>query len=216
MAEPERPWPPGRFSDRDLAGALSDLDAHLSYPAAPHLAQSVRARLEMPPAPRRPAGARGLGLWRNLVLALLALILLAGVTLAASPDIRRAVEKRLGLPGVTIIFMSALPTPSPTIELARALAALGERVTLSQAQAAVSFPLVVPAQPAGAPLSSAPDGIYLAGPSEAGPSGGEVALVYRARPGLPDTGLGVGALVMELRGSLIPHFFGKMVGPGTR
>jgi hypothetical protein len=46
--------------------------------------------------------------------------------------------------------------------------------------------------------------------------GGEVALAYSPRPGIPlvkQTGLGV--LVTEFRGDLNPGFMGKSLGPGT-
>jgi hypothetical protein len=44
-----------------------------------------------------------------------------------------------------------------------------------------------------------------------------VSLVYRPRPDLPaDPNTGVGALVVEMRGSLTEFTFMKGLGPGTR
>src|SRR6202022_3664369 len=83
---------------------------------------------------------------------------------------------------------------------------LGRRTTMADAQSRVSFTIAVPAD------LGAPDAVYVV----SGIPGGEVALAYSPRPGIPlvkQTGLGV--LVTEFRGDLIPGFIGKSLGPGT-
>jgi hypothetical protein len=61
----------------------------------------------------------------------------------------------------------------------------------------------VPADP------GAPDGVYV----RSGLPGGELSLVYRARPGLPRThNTRLGLLVSEFRGDLSPGYMAKIVG----
>ena len=46
--------------------------------------------------------------------------------------------------------------------------------------------------------------------------GGELSLAYRPRPGLPEaTATGLGLLVSEFRGDLVPEFVGKLAGEAT-
>ena len=60
-----------------------------------------------------------------------------------------------------------------------------------------------------------PDEVYLQPPPDR-PSGGEVTLVYSARPGISAAGeTGVGVLITEARGAMNSQYFGKMIGPDT-
>ncbi|HEX2680665.1 MAG TPA: hypothetical protein VHQ03_05180, partial [Candidatus Dormibacteraeota bacterium] len=73
----------------------------------------------------------------------------------------------------------------------------------------LAWKVVVPAS------LGAPNEVYLQLPPD-GPTGGEVTLVYAARPGISESGTtGVGVLVTEARGAVDENFFGKMLGPGT-
>jgi hypothetical protein len=73
----------------------------------------------------------------------------------------------------------------------------------------LSWKIVVP------PALGQPDEVYLALTPD-GPSGGEVTLVYRSRPGIPQSSqTGISVLVTEARGAVDEQFFGKTVGPGT-
>src|SRR5207244_12857881 len=83
---------------------------------------------------------------------------------------------------------------------------LGRRTTMADAQSTVSFPIAVPSS------LGTPDAVYV----DSGLPGGEVALAYMPRPGIPlvkQTGLGV--LITEFRGDLIPGFITKSLGEGT-
>ena len=201
-------------SDADLERALADLGRRLDYPPSPDLSGVVRDRLAAGPL-RSPGRGAFSVTRRSLAWAALALVLLAGGVLLLSPEARSAVAERLGLPGVTITHIPDIPPvpvtsePSSTGPAGDGLG-LGTPVrTLAEAQSQVTYPVLVPM------LSDLgdPDAVYLA----PRPPGGHVALVYRARPGLPTTNeAGVGLLFTQFRGTLEPTFFGKGLPPGTR
>jgi hypothetical protein len=99
------------------------------------------------------------------------------------------------------------PTALPTSTAVGAALGLGDLVSLAEAQRRVDFPISTPT------ALGRPDELYVASP----PAGGEVALVYHPRPGLPpSTDTGVGLLLTEFRASIAADFFGKGLGPGTR
>ena len=225
------------MSDADLERALADLGRQLDFPPTPDLSGAVRARLLAQPARRRGWGALQAtrpSLWRSLAWAALALVLLACGLIALSPEARRAVAERLGLPGVTIQYLrppasvvtpatatpvpgwlapSVPPQPPPTALLSTPTIdrlGLGERLPrLADAGARVTYPVLAPTLPELA----GPDEVYLS----TLPAGGQVALVYQARPGLPAAAeTGVGLLFTQFRGSLQPEFFGKGLPSGTR
>ena len=225
---------------RDVEQTLLQIGRELEWPETPDLAASVTATLrataagvaEHPPpgAERRlrepeadkvdgrragehrrlRAGGprlvlRGLlpprGLRRALVLALVSLLVLSGAVFAAVPGVRDAVLEFIGLQGATVEQREEqdLPTPPPIEPLD-----LGTRTTLEDATERLAFDPLVPADPGD------PDGVYV---SDRAP-GGELSLVYRPREGLPrarTTGLGL--LVTEIRGDLVPDLFGKLAGP---
>ena len=190
-----------RMSDTELEAALRDLGAKFPYPLTPNLSASVRSRLLAPSS--RPSFALP---WRSLRvgLAVGALLIVTVLAATADPGIRSAVAHFFNVQGVTVTRQpSALPSPT-----ARPLH-LGRPVSLSEAQSAVSFKIALPTDPA----LGQPDGIYL----DQTVPGGEVALVYRARPGMPAVPqTGVAVLVTEFSGKLNPQYLDKMLGPGTQ
>lgn len=184
--------------DRDLDRALADLAGFLAYPPTPDIAAGVRRRLASQPA--RPRPFAGL-LQRRLAVALLVLIALAAGILAASPEARTAIAERLGLRGVQIQQGPVAPTP------AGGGRNLGQPMTVDQVRARVAYPVLVPA------ALGDPDEVYLLDI----PAGGQVALVYHPRPGLPEaTSTGVGLLLTEFQGTVSGGVIGKGLDSGTR
>jgi len=161
--------------------------------------------------------------------------MLVGALLVVSPDVRRAVADRLGVPGISIEFVTptptapltptlpatpapagtpATPTPpaTPTLLATPASIAerlgLGKRVTLDVARASVGFPVQLPSSPDLGP----PDEVYLGTP----PVGGQVSLVWLPRPGLPESaGTGVGLLITQFQAGLDYDFAKKIATGGT-
>ncbi len=73
----------------------------------------------------------------------------------------------------------------------------------------MAFPVLLPVDPA----FGEPDEVYVGEP----PPGGQIALVWRARPGLPPAAeSGVGALMTQFRGDTEAGLMSKSLGPGTR
>ena len=191
----------------ELERTLTRLGGELDWPQTPDLAPRVREQLrqaQQAPARRRrrlgdllpPAGLR-----RSLVLALVALLLLAGTVFAAVPSVRDAVLEFFGLQGATVERVERLPTPPPERPLD-----LGTRTTLDDAPARLAFDPLVPSDP------GEPDGVYVRRMLP----GGMLSLTYRPRSGLPrarTTKLGL--LVTEFRGDINPDFLGKMAGQFT-
>src|SRR6185295_13415294 len=84
---------------------------------------------------------------------------------------------------------------------------LGDRLTLAEARAGVSFTVHDPQSALGAP-----DAVYLGRP----PPSGQVSYVYAPRAGLPaTTDPAVGALVTQFKADLETEFFQKILGPDT-
>jgi hypothetical protein len=224
----ERSGPPGEL---ELEAALVDLGRHLAYPSTPDLAAHVRRGLAQRPVRRRSFWAAIGPLQRRVAVAVLALVVaVAGAVLAISPEARTAVADRLGLRGVQIREIPAVPTPppaaTPTVIVAPPLAPtaspvaaspartigprlnLGQPSTLSQVRAQVTFTVLVPA------ALGPPDEVYLLD----APSGGQVALVYYPRPDLPQAHTtSVGVLLTEFQGDI--HSSGaisKGLPPGSK
>ena len=185
----------------DLAGLelqLSRLGAELEWPAAPNVTPAVRLRI----AKRQPRFDR-----RWLMAAVATIVVVAAI--AAYPPSRDAVASWINLHTFfrTVPHLET-PTPLPPGPLGRRLG-LGEQTSLANARAALKWPVLVPVS------LGAPDEVYLQPPPDR-PAGGEVTLVYSARPGLPAAGqTGVGVLITEARGNIDSQFFGKIIGPGT-
>ncbi len=181
----------------ELELALVDLGRHLDYPPTPDLATAARMRIAARPAPaRRPLWPRR----RHLVLAFAILAVAIGAAFAVPPA-RTAILDWLGLKGVTVKRVSTLPEAPVAADLA-----LGERITLEEAQRRVDFDVLVPE------LLGPPDEVWVAGTG----AGGRVALVYLPEEGLPESAnTGVGLLLVEQRGAVATELIGKLAGSGT-
>ncbi len=198
------PWWP---DDQALERALRDLGSELDYPAL-DVAASVRRRLEMSPAPLSMRRARRRP--RRVVALLLAAMFAAtGGVLAVSPAARAALSRWLALPGVLFVRQSAPPLTSPTPAPVGTALALGQRLTLSAARARLPYRILLPSLPG----LTVPDEVYAGTP----PHSGQVALIYRARPGLPRAPhTRVGLLLTEFRGSFSqPPVMVKFLQAGT-
>ena len=190
-----------RITDVELERALRDLGPRYPYPPTPNLASRVRGRITVQPV----APSRRLELWRDprrLALVAAVLLVLLGAAAVANPATRDAIAHFFHVRGVIVNReASPLPSFSPVTPLN-----LGRRTTLTDAQSRVKFTIAVPAE------LGAPDAVYIV--TEV--PGGEVELAYTPRPGIPlvkQTGLGV--LITEFRGDLVPGFIGKSLGEGT-
>lgn len=188
----------------ELERALTQLGREIEWPETPDLTVNLRARLASAAEPQRrrrrllpPAGFR-----RALALALIALLVLAGGVFAAVPSVRDAVLEFFGLQGATVERREQLPPRPATSRLE-----LGERASLSEAEKALGFKPHVPRDPGD------PDRTFV----KRDVPGGELSLAYRARPGLPEAkATGLGLLVSEFRGDLVPEYVGKLAPEATR
>jgi hypothetical protein len=195
--------------DPRLEAALRDVGRRLAYPPTPPLAFAVRVRLTTTPVPAWPWTPWFSSASRRFALGTLAtaLLVIAGGLLSA--DVRTAVAERLGLRGINITYVPSMPSaadrPAPqTMRLA-----LGSPMTLDEARTRIARPILVPSLP---DLAS-PDEVYVSDV----PAGGQVALLYDPRPGIPASPeTGVGLLLTQFDGSLLRGQFGKGLGPGTR
>jgi len=194
MADPR--W----LTDIELERALRELGPRYPYPPTPNLAAAVRRRIVARPM----APVRRLALWRDprrLALAAAVVLVLAGAAALINPTTRDAIAHFFHVPGVIVSRVSPVPSLSPVTPLN-----LGRRTTMADAQSAVSFTIAVPSS------LGTPDAIYV----DTEVPGGEVALAYAPRPGIPlvkQTELGV--LITEFRGDLVPGFLTKEAGPST-
>ena len=112
----------------ELERALLSLGRELDVPAAPDLVPSVLRALGAPAARRRPR--------RRLVLALAVLALAALLATLAIPDARSGLLRFLQIGGERIELVDELPEVQPEPAELDLDAALGERVSLGEAQAA--------------------------------------------------------------------------------
>jgi hypothetical protein len=161
--------------------------AELSVEWPPTPDVAARVRARVKTEPAR----RGLRLRPAFALPLALLVLAVG-GVAAVPSARSAVLRWLGIEGVRIERVPVAPTPAPS---ATGLD-LGERTTLAPAT-------LVPS------ALGPPDAVYAAGE--------RVTLVYRPRPGLPESEhSGVGALLSQFPGRTNVGFIRKFAGPDTR
>jgi hypothetical protein len=224
----DRPMP---MTDTDLEAALRDLARALAPTPAPQLAAAVRSRVEGlgVPAPslRRRLDSliprRGRPLRRGLVLALAALLVLAGLAAAIG----------FGLPGLRIVILGpgaaatptanptaappsspgTGPTATPTSQPIESLG-LGDRVDPGAADAAAGRHVLLPTlSELGRPL-----GVFIRGTS---PST-LVSAAYAATSAIPAGsqapiagGTPVAILVMELPGASDARYLQKMLPPGT-
>jgi hypothetical protein len=178
---------------------LTQLGRELDWPPTPDLTQPVIKRLPAPVAPRlrRPLVFR-----RSFVIALAALLVLAGGVFAAVPGVRDAVLEFFGLQGATVERRAELP-PAPRPHPL----GLGDRTTLDAARDELAFDPLVPEE------AGQPDGVFV----DTSVQGGVLSLTYRPRPGLPEArSTRVGLLVTEFRGDINPDYAGKIAGQATR
>ena len=187
---------PERMRDDELETTLRDIGARLDYPAPTAMAVAVEARLR---EPRRRS-------WRGAFApALVTAALFALVLVVASPDARAAAGQFFHLRGIDIFPVPSVPATLPTPKIVFT----GERMTLTEARARLSF---APLVPASGDLGS-PDDVYV---DSVGTSD-RLSLVYRRRDGIPVSAqAGVSALVVEVRGVLDETLIlGKAAAPGT-
>jgi hypothetical protein len=122
----------------ELERRLTQLGRELDYPPTPDLGGAVASRLRAVEPERakavRPRLFPPAGLRRALVLALVALLLLAGTVFAAVPSARDAVLEFFGLQGATVQRIATLPTAPPEQRLD-----LGRRTTLERARDRIAF-----------------------------------------------------------------------------
>ena len=214
-----------RLADADLEAALRGLADAIDWPMAgpaaaggPDLAASVRSRIEAGEAGARPSRPSWRDVWRSwrpvrrvvavAVVTLLALAVLAALAGAAG----------IGLPGLRINLGPAPVSPPPSLSPPPSTGngpsgppgsgmRLGERVALADLDARAGFPVRWPADPAIGP----PDAAYI---DDA--LGGQVTLVWAARPDLPQTlQPGVGLGLSAFRGTVECGFYNKAVSAGT-
>jgi len=180
----------------DLDRRLEDLGQHIAFPPTPDLASPLRRRIMSDQGRTR--------WWRSgyTRLALGAAVLaVLGASALLVPPVRDTIAKFFHVQGVVIERHTVLPSPTPPNALD-----LGTATTLDRARAQVTFPVTLPGS------LGPPTAVYARTP----PPGGEVSLVYLPGQVLPQShSTGVGLLLTEFRGSLVPEFFGKILGPGT-
>ena len=182
----------------DLERRLTRLGRELDWPATPDLAAGVRRGLpsQAPERRRRPLIVR-----RSLAIALASLLVLAGGVFAAVPGVRVAVLEFFGLQGATVERRPDLPA-TPDLRPLQ----LGKRTTLERARAELGFEPLVPR------AAGRPDRVFV----NTDVPGGELALAYGPARGLPEAGsTGLGLLVGEFRGDLLPEYLGKIAGQAT-
>jgi hypothetical protein len=133
--------------------------------------------------------------------ALVVLALILSGVFAASPTVRRTVERWLGLRGVKVVETPRPSTLPPTRTLGDGLD-LGSKIDLVGAEERLRRKLLVP-QGLGTP-----DAIYI---RDLTIGGSEVFLVYRDRPGIPSAETtGVALLVSEFTGEVYRPGFQKL------
>jgi hypothetical protein len=183
----------------DIERRLVELGEYIDYPETPNFSAELRHRLAVQPQRlERPT-------WRRLALVAAAAVVVLALAAVAYPPTRDGIAKFLHLRGVTIERISTLPSPKPTPP-APDTVGLGELVTLEQARQAANFAVRIPTEPTATPA------IRL-GRTDQQPV---VSLEYQPSAALPDPQhLGIGLLLTEFRGDLIPGFLGKFVGPDT-
>jgi len=208
----------GRFADlpdQQLEQALADLGRLIEFPRTPDLATAIRSRLEADATAERnlePDNVRFLTPWRALAIAAAVALLFLGAALAGLPDFRHAVADRLGVRGIKIVFEDETPTPETT-PIGTLL--LGERMTLEEAKATVSFELKAP----NLPGVGEPDEVYVRTLVTEFDSLKRtqqiVSFIYYPSDALPETReTGAGALLMQFETQDSAAILGKSIGEG--
>ena len=182
-----------------LEQQLQGLGGGLEWPRTPNLAPAIRNRIAM----RRQWFESRWGIAAAVAIAILAALL-------AYPPSRDAIANWLNLrTRIQNVPHLSTPTPQPPGPIGRRLG-LGDSTTLPAARAAVAWKVLLPSS------LGEPDEVYLQ-PSADAPAGGEVTLVYAARPGIPASNLtGAAVLVTEVEGTITGDSFGKTLGEGAK
>jgi hypothetical protein len=223
-------------TDADLEAALLDLGGALASPSAPDLARAVRLRIELlgTPSSRRPRwldrlqGPAGRPVRRGLVLALTALLALAGI----------AAGLGFGLPGLRIILLGPGPASSPPATVGTPLPSgstgpttlpsatpepsaaaieslgLGTLVDPAGVDAVAGYPVLLPTLPElGQPV-----GVYVRGNAP----NTQLSAAYAANSAFPAgstapsaNGTPVAVLVTEFPGASGFDYLKKVLPPGT-
>jgi hypothetical protein len=181
-----------------LEQQLRGLGGGLEWPTTPNLAPLVSPRI----APR----AR----WFESRWALAAAVVIIALgVLLANPPSRNAIAHWINLrTHFQQVQHLPTPTPLPSGPIGKRLG-LGNPTTLQAARASVTWQVLLPSS------LGDPDEIYFEAPP-IGPAGGDVALVYGARQGIPVSNLtGTAVLVTEVRGKVTGDSFGKTLGEGA-
>jgi hypothetical protein len=179
-----------------LQRRLAALGDELAWPPTPDLAEVVGTRVA---AEARPQHARARRVLVAAAAGLAVLVLTLGVALASSSRVRATVRDWLGLGVVEVQRVQRLPDLAP----ARTLD-LGRRTTLEAGRRAFG------ADVGTLVALGAPDAVYI----DRAVPGRALSQVYVARPDLPATTAGVGALLQAFRGSPFTYLR-KLVGTGT-
>ncbi len=134
------------LDDRRLDALLREAARNVDYPEPRGMRTRVLAALASDGSPGRTQSRRA---WRPAAaaVALVAAVLLA--TVVALPGTRTAVGEFFGIvPGQRIELVTATPSgtpsPTPTPSPTFALADVAQRVTLTQAEALLLYPLAIP------------------------------------------------------------------------
>jgi hypothetical protein len=182
----------------ELEQLLRDLGGDLEWPATPNLAPAIRRRIFA----RRP--------WFESRWAIAAAVaILALAALLVYPPTREAIAHWFNLrTRITQVTVLPTPTPLPPGPIGQRLG-LGASSSLPAARATVRWQVLLPSS------LGDPDEVYLELPP-VGPAGGEVTLVYSARPGIPASArTGAAVLVTDVQGNLTSDSFGKTLGEGA-
>jgi len=180
-----------------LEQLLADLGGDLEWPATPNLAPAIRRRILARP-------------WFESRWAIAAAVaILALAALLVYPPTREAIAHWFNLrTRITQVTVLPTPTPLPPGPIGQRLG-LGDSSTLPAARATVHWQVLLPSS-----LGN-PDEVYVGLPP-VGPAGGDVTLVYAARPGIPASSpTGAAVLVTEVQGNLTSDSFGKTLGDGA-
>jgi len=180
-----------------LEQLLADLGGDLEWPATPNLAPAIRRRILARP-------------WFESRWAIAAAVaILALAALFVYPPTREAIAHWFNLrTRITQVTVLPTPTPLPPGPIGQRLG-LGDSSTLPAARATVHWQVLLPSS-----LGN-PDEVYVGLPP-VGPAGGDVTLVYAARPGIPASSpTGAAVLVTEVQGNLTSDSFGKTLGDGA-
>ena len=186
--------------EHDIELALTSLADRLDLPDGPDIATTVRSHLNAYPTPEKQEWFTTRPSWRPVLSVAASILVLAVALMVFSPATRDAVADWIGLDGVRITHV-----PEPTERVGTDLA-LGDAITLEEAEARVSFPVRAPT------LLGPPEEIYASGQKE----DARLSFVYRAGTDLPAAdGLEVGALFEQFQATIERDVLSKQIFGGA-